>query len=820
MQDEKKNTIKLSVRNLVEFVMRGGDIDNRFASYDKDAMLAGSRLHRKLQKRMGGSYRAEVALRYVAKLEKYDLLIEGRADGVITEEGSCCIDEIKGLYKDILLLEEPFRVHKAQVMVYAFIYGTQNGLEKIDVQMTYCNLDNEDIKRFRDTFTVEWLAEWFDGLLREYKRWTDYQNAARIRRNVSIKGVEFPFEYREGQRELAVSVYKTTARGKTLFIQAPTGVGKTMSTVFPAVKAIGEGHGEKLFYLTAKTVTRTVAEEAFTILREQQGLYFCSVTITAKEKLCFCGLDCNPVGCEYAKGHYDRVNEAVFDIITHETAIDREKLLEYAEKHRVCPFEYCLDISCWADGIICDYNYVFDPNVRLKRYFAEGTEGEYIFLVDEAHNLVERAREMYSAELYKEDFLEIKRILIDKSKAAVKCIESCNRNLLEWKKQCVGEYQILPNLGAFAINLMRLSEAFEKLLEERREFECRREVTEFYFKVRFFLEIHELVDENYRMYTELTENGSFKIKLFCVHTAKNLQSCIDKAKSTIFFSATLLPVTYYKELLGCNRDAYAVYALSPFKQEKRLLAVARDVSSRYTRRNTDEYAKIFEYIRACAIARRGNYIVFFPSYKMLKDVYEYILTTVKDRAYDKNVQEEKNSFHIDDYGSTDTKEGVLTDGVKYVFQENGMTEGDREKFLEMFNTVKEYSLVALCVLGGVFSEGIDLKRESLIGVIVIGTGLPMICNEREILSRFYDEAYGRGFDYAYRFPGMNKVMQAAGRVIRTDDDEGVILLLDYRFLNRDYRNLFPREWQDYRETELAGVSGLLKNFWEDRDNAR
>ena len=718
------------------------------------------------------------------------LQIEGRADGIITDEDEVCIDEIKGIYRDVAYLEEPLRVHKAQAMVYAYIYAVQKDLDEIGVQVTYCNIETEAIRRFRSNHSMEELKEWFDELIREYKKWSDFQSESAKKRNNSIKTVEFPFEYREGQRNLAVSVYRTIQRGKTLFIQAPTGVGKTMSTVFPAVKSMGEGHAEKLFYLTAKTITRTVAEEAFEILREKQRLHFRTVTITAKEKLCFCETtDCNPINCPYAKGHYDRVNNAVFDIINNEEAISRECIEVYAKKHDVCPFEFCLDISNWVDGIICDYNYVFDPNVKLKRYFAEGVKGDYLFLIDEAHNLVERAREMYSATLYKESFLETKRILGDRSKKISRALDNCNKILLEFKRECVNGYEIIPSAGGFVIGLMRLIGEIEQFLEDNREFEGRKEILGFYLEVKFFLAIHDLVDENYRIYTEIEEDGRFKIKLFCIHTAKNLKECMDKGKSSVLFSATLLPIMYYKELLSGNKDDYAVYAPSPFDRDKRLLLVARDVTSKYTRRTASEYERIFSYIKLAVEKKRGNYMVFFPSYKMMQEVYEFA-----------------------------GKE--MSGEVEYVMQSNDMSESEREEFLDRFEQQGDGALVAFCVLGGVFSEGIDLKHDSLIGAIVVGTGLPMVCTEREILKQFYDELCGRGFDYAYRYPGMNKVQQAAGRVIRTDDDEGIIMLLDYRFLERDYTDMFPREWMDYRQVSLLEAEESLKIFWEERDSAR
>ncbi|MBP3543358.1 MAG: DEAD/DEAH box helicase family protein, partial [Lachnospiraceae bacterium] len=589
MKHNEAVQIKISVRNLVEFILRGGDIDNRRGSIsDKDAMQAGSRIHRKIQKQMGGDYRAEVVLKKCFEMENYEITVEGRADGIFTEAETVYIDEIKGIYKDLFYLKEPIGVHKAQAMCYACFHGEEIGAEKIGIQMTYVNFETEEVKRFTEIFELENLREWFADILKEYKKWTDYQYEARRVRQESIKGIEFPFPYREGQRKLAVSVYRTIERKKTLFLQAPTGVGKTMSTLFPAVKAVGEELGEKIFYLTAKTISRTVAEEAFLILREK-GLKFKTVTITARDKLCFLEeRKCNPEVCPYAKGHYDRVNAAMYDLLTNEQNADREVILSYAQKHGVCPFEMSLDVSTFVDGVICDYNYVFDPNVKLKRYFAEGIKGEYIFLIDEAHNLVERAREMYSATLCKEELLEMKRMMTPYSKQIASDLERCNKNMLVMKRECE-HVQILANAGSLPMQLMKLYGDIEIFMDEHKSFEYMQNLVEFYLKVRQFLNIHDIINDSYRVYTEHTPEGKFIIRLFCVHTAGVIRECLDKGNSTVFFSATLLPIGYYKELLGGGEEDYAIYAESPFSQDNRSLLLGCDVSSRYTRRNKTEY---------------------------------------------------------------------------------------------------------------------------------------------------------------------------------------------------------------------------------------
>ncbi len=776
--------IRLSVRAFVEFLLRSGDLDNRRNAFaDKEAMQKGSRIHRKIQKAMPVGYRAEVPLIYEKEYDEFTLRIEGRADGIWTEPEGVTIDEIKGIYMDLEQLTAPTPVHLAQAKCYAYIYSLQNHLETIAVQMTYCNLDSEEKKYFRETYTQNELDLWFSGLVDEYYKWAKFQYDWRQLRNRSMQGLEFPFPYRDGQRELVQGIYRTILRKKQLFVQAPTGIGKTMCTVFPSVRAVGEGLAEQIFYLTAKTIARTVAEEAFQILKAR-GLKYKVITITAKEKLCICDeAECNPQHCPRAKGHFDRVNDAVFEILNQEDIYTRERLLEHSEKWQICPYEMCLDIASWCDAVICDYNYVFDPDVKLKRFFGEGVKGEYLFLIDEAHNLVDRGRDIFSAALYKEDFLAMKRIAKLFDKKLERLTDRCNKKLLEYKRECDG-CRVMESISDFVLPLLGLMSELETCLETLRDEELRRQVLEFYFQVRSFLMIYELVDENYVIYAQHEEDGRFKIKLFCVNPAANIQECLDRGRSTVFFSATLLPVQYYKKLLSTREDDYAVYVDSPFCQEKRCLILCRDVSSRYTRRNETEYRKIAAYIHAAASAKAGNYMAFFPSYRLMEDV----LSVYRSEFAGENVE-------------------ILVQGT-------GMTEVQREEFLGKFQEKNDRSLVGFCVMGGIFSEGIDLAGEKLIGAVVIGTGIPQIGQERELLKEFYDKKGENGFDYAYRFPGMNKVLQSAGRVIRTREDVGVILLLDDRFCTREYEMLFPREWAERTTATLPAVPGILQSFWE------
>ena len=783
----EKPKVRISVRNLVEFILRSGDLDNsRGSSGDKEAMLKGGRLHRKIQRSMKGNYQAEVSLKRESEYEDVIIQVEGRADGIFTEDGEFWIDEIKGTYGNLQAMEVPVPVHRAQAMCYGWIYGEKEGLSQIGIQMTYSHLDTEDTRRFREIFSMEELKNWYQKLLDDYHKWISCSLSWKKERNASMKDLQFPFPYREGQREIVSGVYHTVSSKKTLFVQAPTGVGKTMSAIFPSVRAIGEGKGETLFYLTAKTITGTVAWEAFHTLREN-GLKFKVTAITAKEKLCFLDSpECTPEKCPYAKGHFDRVNDAVYELWTTEEVYSREVIRAHAEKWQVCPFEMCLDLSVWVDGVICDYNYAFDPNVHLKRFFGENISGDYIFLIDEAHNLVERGREMYSAEISRQTLFTLRKKIRKHFPKLARALDKASRQMLELEedlKASQNPYQVLSNPGVLPVTFLTISGELEEILEEKNlEEELRKEILEFYFVVRDFLNVSELVDENYVVYTECFGENDFRLRLFCVNPAANLSEYLKKGRSAVFFSATLFPMLYYRELLTTETDAYGIYVQSPFSAKNRRILIGIDVSSRYTRRNHTEYRKIAEYISRCVWQRQGNYMVFFPSYRLMEDVYQ--------------VYEEEFSV----------------DWVRCIRQNSDMTEREREEFLEEFQS-REGTLVGFCVLGGIFSEGVDLTGESLIGAIIVGTGLPQIGSEREILKEYYDRKKQSGFDYAYRYPGMNKVLQAAGRVIRTKEDRGVILLLDDRFLGRDYGEIFPREWKDRSSCRLNTVEEAVSRFW-------
>ena len=588
---------------------------------------------------------------------------------------------------------------------------------------------------------------------------------------------------RHRSRLPAVEVYKTIRDGGRLYVQSPTGVGKTIAALFPAVKALGQGLAAKIFYLTAKTPGRTVAEKALEDMR-RAGLQLRSVTLTAKEKVCFCPpVNCDPEVCPFARGYFDKVKRALEELDRRQ-AFTRPVIEEIARAYEVCPFELSLDLSLWVDCIICDYNYAFDPRVYLHRFFDDCTEA-YIFLIDEAHNLPERARSMYSAELEKKTVLELQHALKGHQPGLVKKLSAINKIMLEVRKACQAEGQTALVQHVLPQELLKAVREFNQKAEDwlvmNQAAEYRQALLEFYFQCNNYLRTAEYFDSFYVSYFERQGQSDLKAKLFCLDPAPMLAGPLERSRAAVFFSATLLPMDYFMKLLtGAAVHPRRIFQ-SPFPRENFSLLVHGGIATRYTQR-ADSYAAIAEAVAAVCGAQPGNYLVFFPSYAYLAKVHELL----KDQL---------------------PQEQLLV-------QDRGMTEEQREAFLEQFSAGGQGALVGLAVMGGIFGEGIDLVGERLIGAVIVGAGVPQVCLENDLIKAYFDEQNGSGFAYAYQYPGFNRVLQAAGRVIRTETDRGVLVLLDERFTHARYRHLFPAHWQGYQVVHNTGeIAGRLARFW-------
>ena len=828
------SNVRLPIRQLVEFLLRTGSIDSRFAGFDR--ANEGARIHRRLQKAAGDGYQAEVFLTGDRTVQGIGFTLEGRADGIFTDEdGTVVIDEIKTTavpYEAIT--EELNPCHWAQGMVYAALYTSQQDLPRADVRLTYYQIDTDQIRRFTRRFSQEELEQFLHDLLEQYAPWAQRQRDWKTRRTADLSALQFPFaEYRPGQRAMAGEIYRACRTGKDaghksgtrLFCQAPTGIGKTMSAVFPALKAMGEGHGEKLFYLTARNTTQSAAEDALARLRASRpGLALRSVTLTAKEKVCLHPDTeghpaCLPELCPYANGYYDRIRQALSALLDADGQLDRAALADAARRFTVCPFELGLDLSEWCDVVIGDYNYLFDPVVHLKRFF--DAAGDWLFLIDEAHNLPDRARAMYSARFCKSSLTEAKRAL-GKGRSALKtALTKADKTFREVRRACTeaaprhsgpadpetevpAQTSLLAENPAPAFVLpeplyarngtvflqelpdellrpLRVAQApLQDWLEQNPEADAHPQLLELYFAIQDIVRAAERYDSHF--VTQLSVFGSeLELQLLCLDPAPFVDASLAAGRSAALFSATLTPPAYYRSVLGCA-EARAVALESPFPAEHLGLFCLPGISTRYRDRDASVQA-ISDALAQLVRGKRGNYLAFFPSYAYLRQVHEDFAARYPD--------------------------------IATLVQESALDDAARAAFLARFAPDPAETLLGFGVMGGIFGEGVDLAGSRLIGCAIVGVGLPQVNPQQEMLRRYYDARNGAGFDYAYRCPGMNKVLQAAGRVIRTPEDKGVVLLLDDRFAQTEYARLFPPHWRHIRY--LSGTDALgqaLEQFWK------
>ncbi len=802
--------VQISVRELVEFVYRSGDLDMRFQG--KSKMTDGIKMHQKIQKSQGQDYQAEVSLQKKILLtyeeeKSIELLINGRADGILTTESGYVVDEIKGTSQFVETIEaDTYPVHWAQAKVYGAILCSDKDLETLQIQLTYANFESGDIKRIRVDYTAEALSQFLMDTVHLYEKWIVFKSEWQLKRNKELNALAFPFnEYRAGQRQLAVSIYNTVKEGGILYAEAPTGTGKTMSTLFPSVKAMSQGLVDRIFYLSAKTLTKVVAEDAVALMhsKSQSPLYFKHITLTAKDKICLNDhVTCYPEKCIYAKGYFDKSLEALWDMINHEDAMTKDMLWTYAKKYTICPYEFSLDCALFADLIICDYNYAFDPRVYLRRFFEFPTEN-YIFLVDEAHNLVDRARTMYSAELYKEKFYAVKKKLSGKlsggDKAISKAIDGVNKMFLDVRKCCddLGIYIHQNEVSDVYEQLKKRAVVFEKWLSENHQADFYEEVLDLYFDIIGYMRISELYDSGYVFYINAGDSPKTMIKLFNINPSSQLKRFIDNSRATIFFSATLTPIKYYTKLLTGEEKPKALALPSPFDVNRRKLLFATDVSVRFKDRD-EAIPKIVTYIHSLARSKHGNYLVFFPSYAYMQQIYD-LFETLYDDKYD--IIKQRREL------SDEEKADFLNEFERYLEKRSATTVSDG-------GGRNERSLIGFAVLGGHFSEGIDLKGDLLIGVMIIGVGLPMISFENDLIKNYFDYEMNGGFEFAYQYPGVNKVMQSAGRVIRGEEDRGVVVLVDQRYQMAYYRRTLPNDWGKCT-TKLTTFEKQLEEFWEE-----
>lgn len=812
--------LRISVRGIVEYSMREGDIIPGAAP--TDAFAEGGKAHRAVQEDRGEFYQSEVSLVETILGAWCTLIVHGRADGVDSSGSIKTIEEIKSTSRSLRgISEDDYPAHWAQAKLYGAMLSRRDALPRVAIRLLYYHRPSGENLQFQRVFERDEIDAHWQSLVAPYLAWADTLSDYRRIRNSSIDALSFPFpSFRAGQKRMAERVFETIREGETLFLQAPTGIGKTIGVLYPAAKSLAYGHSDKIFYLTAKSVARSVAEQAVGQL-EAAGAKIKSVTITAKAKICFLRSEyplqppCDPAICRYARGHFDRIDDAIADVFS-ESIIDRDTIERYAEKHMVCPFEFSLDIANWADVVIGDYNYAFDPRVKLQRFFQQ--KSRYCLLIDEAHNLVDRGRDMFSATIDKQKVLNVRRLIRKgppggsaalaragavPSEGRYRKIEErlseLNSVLLSLRKrvsedrlastindterdraQWVGEIEAPKELAPPATEYLREVESFA-----RNGTPIPQEVLDLYFEIYSFLRVLDWYGESYLTLHRINPSG-IASKLACIDPSSLIDQTLGKSRSAVFFSATLEPMPYFASLLAGAQQGNQVALDSPFPRDNLLLVIDPTISTRF-RRRADSYDQIASRVESLVASRRGNYLVFFPSYSYADQVrprFEFLLR----------------------------ESG--TDDVDVISQMRGLSEGDRDAFLKKFSSTPSRSLVGFVVMGGIFAEGIDLVGERLSGAVVVGPGLPQIGPERDVIRHFFDDRGDRGFDYAYTYPGFNRVQQAAGRVIRTEEDRGVVLLIDDRFAYSNYQDLFPAEWHPpILLNESVDFATLLAEFW-------
>ena len=795
-----KAAFKISVRDLVEQVERSGDINFRFST--RSSALAGLRGHQRVQKSRGEDYVAEKKLTDLVERGELVLQVSGRVDGYFPLQQPMLVEEIKTTRSRADMIPASVRsLHWGQARVYAWLLARDHGLaadENIEVRLCYLQLDDDSEYLLSSTWTVAALAGYYQQLVDRYVAFLQGLARWQTVRDASITAMVFPYpQYRSGQRDMAVSIYRAMHAGTQLILQAPTGIGKTMGALFPAIKALSAATYDKLFFVSAKTSGHQVAARAVADLRSA-GLQLRDITLTAKDKICFTpGAPCDAEHCQYALGYYDKLAAVMAEVMADNQSLDRSYIEAKARAHQLCPFELELDLSLLADVVICDYNYVFDPAVYLRRYF-DNPEQRYGLLIDEAHNLVDRGRDMFSADISKDQLLDLKRQLQLHLPDVARSLGAANNQIMALLRPLratfdqTGAVQCSEPPEKLLQALRRFSSAAETWLQQNQEAPFATSLLQVYFASLRFIRIAEAYDKHYTCLV-LQQRGGIVVKLYNINPGPGLATALSRVRSVVGFSATLMPQAYFQTLMGIAVDARWYQIESPFDPANLGVFSTSYISTTYRDRGNSLY-ELVDTIATVIEQQAGNYLVFLPSFYYLDEVREKF---------------------VERYAA-----------VPCVTQTPGMDEQARQDFLQQFDDCSaeenvsadkhRKTLVGFAVMGGVFGEGIDLKGKRLIGVIIAGVGLPQLGIERDVIKDYFEQSgsSGQGFEFAYQYPGMNRVLQAAGRVIRSDTDRGIICLIDNRFNESRYRQLMPAGWQVKTARNRDMLARAVAAFWD------
>ena len=766
--------IELSVHELVDFVLRKGDIDSR--SFNSMTMQEGTRIHNIYQSKQGSNYLKEYPLKGIFSYEDSLVYLSGRSDGIILEEVPI-IEEIKSTNCDLnSFFKENEEWHLGQAICYGYLYAIEKGLDKVKIRLTYISQVNNDILKKNYCYKTDELLTKIHQYFDVYFQFARIIETRKNRRNESLSVLRFPFSNaREGQMELIDFTKQAIESADSRFAEASTGIGKTMATIFSTLSYLKEDKLDKVFYLCPKNTNFDNAAKALEILNKE-GYLLSYTEIRARSKMCPYKLEktCNPDDCPLTVGYYSKLKDVLKDCLVHENLLISEIIDKYAKKYDVCPFELSLDFSVYTDFVVCDYNYAFHPISYLRRFFEVPDKTYRIFaLVDEAHNLIDRARDMFTVTFSEEDYKNLKKELKGYRNPEInKIIRKINQDLRLFKQFEFNDQPIiLEQLDSkFIQHITKLRSEINVLETDNPKLKLKKG-KDFLIDLYKFIVINDLLNDGFKIILD-NKYDNLTIKLFCIDPSSFINKSLFHFLGTLFFSATLTPIDYFQKV-NLNRDGFKTISLpSPFNPNNFFLIINDNISIKYKDRDKtlEEVAKE---INIFVSKKVGNYLIFVPSFEYSRKIEKYFIND-----------------------------------NRFVFQTATMTNKDKDEFLANFKENPQESRIGVCVISGSFAESIDLTGDRLIGVVIVGVGLPQVNFENNLVKDFYIKKEMNGYEFAYMNPGINKVLQALGRVIRTQNDKGSALIIDSRYAQSHYFSVLKDRYKNY--TKIKDSNGLIK----------
>ena len=766
--------IELSVHELVDFVLRKGDIDSR--SFNSMTMQEGTRIHNIYQSKQGSNYLKEYPLKGIFSYEDSLIYLSGRSDGIILEEVPI-IEEIKSTNCDLnSFFKENEEWHLGQAICYGYLYAIEKGLDKVKIRLTYISQVNNDILKKNYCYKTDELLTKINQYFDVYFQFARIIETRKNRRNESLSVLRFPFSNaREGQMELIDFTKQAIESADSRFAEASTGIGKTMATIFSTLSYLKEDKLDKVFYLCPKNTNFDNAAKALEILNKE-GYLLSYTEIRARSKMCPYKLEktCNPDDCPLTVGYYSKLKDVLKDCLVHENLLNSEIIDKYAKKYDVCPFELSLDFSVYTDFVVCDYNYAFHPISYLRRFFEVPDKTYRIFaLVDEAHNLIDRARDMFTVTFSEEDYKNLKKELKGYRNPEInKILRKINQDLRLFKQFEFNDQPIiLEQLDSkFILHITKLRSEINVLETDNPKLKLKKG-KDFLIDLYKFIVINDLLNDGFKIILD-NKYDNLTIKLFCIDPSSFINKSLFHFLGTLFFSATLTPIDYFQKV-NLNRDGFKTISLpSPFNPNNFFLIINDNISIKYKDRDKT-LEEVVKEINIFVSKKVGNYLIFVPSFEYSRKIEKYFIND-----------------------------------NRFVFQTATMTNKDKDEFLANFKENPQESRIGVCVISGSFAESIDLTGDRLIGVVIVGVGLPQVNFENNLVKDFYIKKEMNGYEFAYMNPGINKVLQALGRVIRTQNDKGSALIIDSRYAQSHYFSILKDRYKNY--TKIKDSNGLIK----------